>query len=255
MKIVVVVMNDILFQPIMYSRLIPEIKRNYEIKGGFLLPSKPPTITNLKNYNNMFGLFGIKGFSYLFIRKLKHILNHFSGSFPYLKDIFLKNKINCFYIERLSDIGLRNFIINNNVDLIISSCSHIYKKELLKLPKIGVLNIHAGKLPLYRGVFPTFWAMNNGDKTFTLTTHLMDEKIDKGLIVREREIQFKSTSFTDSVEQIVTESPSLIIDSLRKLKGIKDINHLTKVKGKGKYYSFPSSKHRKAFIKKGFTIV
>ncbi len=37
-------------------------------------------------------------------------------------------------------------------------------EELLKIPKLGCINVHGSLLPKYRGAAPIQWAVINGDK-------------------------------------------------------------------------------------------
>jgi methionyl-tRNA formyltransferase len=63
----------------------------------------------------------------------------------------------------------------------------VLPKALLSSAKISCINIHPSLLPLYRGPVPTAWAIENGEKEFGVTIHLMDEGIDTGdILVQEK---------------------------------------------------------------------
>ena len=58
--------------------------------------------------------------------------------------------------------------------------------EVLRIPPLGCVNIHPGLLPNYRGATPTAWAILNGETTFGITIHHMDETFDTGdILVQE----------------------------------------------------------------------
>lgn len=79
-------------------------------------------------------------------------------------------------------------ILSLSPDLIFSVYYRkIFPKSLLSIPKQGCINIHPSKLPAYRGPTPTAWALKNGEKSFGLTIHLMDEGIDTGDILIQKE--------------------------------------------------------------------
>lgn len=64
---------------------------------------------------------------------------------------------------------------------------HILPKSLLKIPRLGCINIHPGLLPKYRGPVPTAWTIQNGEKEFGITIHLMDQGIDTGpILIQEK---------------------------------------------------------------------
>ncbi len=65
----------------------------------------------------------------------------------------------------------------------------ILPKEILDIPKMGAINLHASLLPKYRGAAPIQWAVLNGDKTTGVTTMYMNEKMDEGDIILQEETE------------------------------------------------------------------
>jgi folate-dependent phosphoribosylglycinamide formyltransferase PurN len=63
--------------------------------------------------------------------------------------------------------------------------------ELLATPKIGVLNVHPGILPKYRGASCPEWAIYHGDPV-GVTAHFMDAGLDSGPIVATRVLDVPS---------------------------------------------------------------
>ncbi|NGO73516.1 methionyl-tRNA formyltransferase, partial [Streptomyces sp. SB3404] len=57
---------------------------------------------------------------------------------------------------------------------------------LLRLPRLGALNIHHSLLPRYRGPIPVHWAIRDGERHTGVTVHWMDEDFDTGDIVVQR---------------------------------------------------------------------
>jgi methionyl-tRNA formyltransferase len=75
-------------------------------------------------------------------------------------------------------------IASFNCDMNISmSFDQIFRKTLLELTPDGMINCHAGKLPLYRGRNILNWALINDEKEFGITVHYVDEGIDTGDII------------------------------------------------------------------------
>jgi len=72
-----------------------------------------------------------------------------------------------------------------NPDLIVSiRYGRILKQSAIDIPHLGVLNLHSGKLPQYRGVMATFRALLAGDAKLFSTLHWIDdETIDTGRII------------------------------------------------------------------------
>ena len=65
------------------------------------------------------------------------------------------------------------------------SYSQILRKETLDLFPNGIWNMHGGKIPEYRGGNVLQWAIANGETEAGVTWHLMDEKVDHGLILKQ----------------------------------------------------------------------
>lgn len=80
-------------------------------------------------------------------------------------------------------------IINLNPDIIIT-CAYgqIIPKEILDCPKYGCINVHGSLLPKLRGGAPIHHAIINGDETTGITIMYMDELMDSGDIISQKEI-------------------------------------------------------------------
>lgn len=74
-------------------------------------------------------------------------------------------------------------------DAICVACfSRRIPQELLRLPRLGCLNVHPSLLPANRGPDPLFWTFRHGDAATGVTIHLIDSGLDSGPIVAQRPI-------------------------------------------------------------------
>ncbi len=71
---------------------------------------------------------------------------------------------------------------------IVVAFGQILKKNLLTIPDWGVINIHASLLPKYRGAAPIQWAILNSESKTGLTVMRMDEGLDTGPILLQKEV-------------------------------------------------------------------
>ncbi|MCF6350669.1 MAG: methionyl-tRNA formyltransferase [Flavobacteriaceae bacterium] len=62
-------------------------------------------------------------------------------------------------------------------------------KSVWSIPKYGTFNLHASLLPAYRGAAPINWAIINGETKTGVTTFFIDDKIDTGEIILQKEIK------------------------------------------------------------------
>lgn len=71
---------------------------------------------------------------------------------------------------------------------VVAAFGQILSKEILDMPRFGCLNIHASLLPKYRGSSPIQWAVINGEKKTGVTIQQMNEGVDTGDILYQKEI-------------------------------------------------------------------
>lgn len=76
-------------------------------------------------------------------------------------------------------------------DLCVTAAfGQILSQEILDIPPMGNINVHASLLPKHRGSAPIAWAIMQGDRKAGVTTMMMDKGIDTGdmLLTAETEI-------------------------------------------------------------------
>ena len=79
-------------------------------------------------------------------------------------------------------------------DLFISmSFDQILKQPIIGMPSLGFINCHAGSLPFYRGRNPLNWVLINGEQSFGITVHYIDQGIDTGDIIEQ--VKFPISKF------------------------------------------------------------
>jgi methionyl-tRNA formyltransferase len=71
---------------------------------------------------------------------------------------------------------------------IVSAFGQILSKEVLSIPRLYPINIHASLLPRYRGASPIQRAILNGDKKTGISIIIMNESLDKGDIIAQKSI-------------------------------------------------------------------
>lgn len=110
-------------------------------------------------------------------------------------------------------------ISNLRPDLgIIASYGKILPKALLDIFPKGLLNIHPSLLPKYRGPSPIQSAILNGDEKTGVTIILVDEKMDHGPILAQRELEFpiSNTKSPDLHDALAKLGAELLLETLSK---------------------------------------
>ncbi len=102
---------------------------------------------------------------------------------------------------------------------ILSAYGHILGTELLRVPKLGGINIHPSLLPKYRGAAPIQRAIMAGEKKTGITIFFMDEKIDHGDIIFQKECAIEPDDNYGSVSsRLSTLGVESIVDVVRSIE-------------------------------------
>ena len=72
--------------------------------------------------------------------------------------------------------------------IVVAAFGQILRSDVLELPRCGCVNVHASLLPRWRGASPIQAAILNGDAVTGITIMKMDEGLDSGPILTQREI-------------------------------------------------------------------
>lgn len=92
--------------------------------------------------------------------------------------------------EKIRTDEAKSLFASHNADLaVVVAYGRILPHEFLVAPKRGCLNVHFSLLPLYRGAAPVNWAIINGEAKTGVTTMFIEEELDSGPILLQRETQ------------------------------------------------------------------
>lgn len=72
--------------------------------------------------------------------------------------------------------------------IVVAAFGQILPQELLDIPRLGCVNIHASLLPRLRGAAPIQWAVIQGDEKSGITLMQMDAGLDTGDILFQQEV-------------------------------------------------------------------
>lgn len=72
--------------------------------------------------------------------------------------------------------------------IVVVAFGQILPKEILDIPRLGCVNVHASLLPKFRGAAPIQWSIIDGEEVTGVTTMLMDVGLDTGDMLLKTEI-------------------------------------------------------------------
>ncbi|PIP17797.1 MAG: methionyl-tRNA formyltransferase [Parcubacteria group bacterium CG23_combo_of_CG06-09_8_20_14_all_35_9] len=139
-----------------------------------------------------------------------------------VKKVALKYNIPVFQSFSVKDSNLKSKILNLKCDLIIvAAYGQILPKEILEIPKLSCVNVHASLLPKYRGSSPIQAAILAGEKETGVTIMLMDEGMDTGDILAQAKLKIAPQETAASIHNKLAKlGAATLIKTLPKwLKG------------------------------------
>lgn len=103
--------------------------------------------------------------------------------------------------------------------IVVVAYGQILPKPILAIPKYGAVNVHASLLPNYRGAAPIVWAILKGEKVTGVTTMFMDEGMDTGDILLQREIPIGDEDTGETLQQrLALLGAQLLMETVERMK-------------------------------------
>ena len=140
-----------------------------------------------------------------------------------IKKIALSRGITVFQPENINEEESIKKVKEFNPDIIlVVAYGQILSKDMLNIPRIGCINIHASLLPKYRGAAPINWTIINGEKKTGITFMFMNEKVDAGEIIDQQEITIlPDETYGELNKRLSNLSAEIINDLLKEIKNGK----------------------------------
>lgn len=142
-------------------------------------------------------------------------------------------------------------------DLVLSiRYRRILHADAIAIPRLGVLNLHSGILPTYRGVMATFWAMLNDEAQIGTTLHrIVDAGIDTGPVIdiHRRETR-KRRSYLANVLGLYAGGCDTLVSAVNDLASGKPLPAVPQTGG-GRYFRAPAVRDVRRFEAAGLRLV
>jgi len=104
--------------------------------------------------------------------------------FSPVKQFGIDNEIEVIQPKKVKDEKIIKKIKEINPDLIVVvAYGKILPKEIIDIPKYGIINVHSSLLPKYRGASPIHSAILNGDTESGVSIMYIEEGLDSGDVI------------------------------------------------------------------------
>jgi len=139
---------------------------------------------------------------------------------PVLKELAEKAGIEVTWYKNVNSEEFLELLQSKAADIAISlAFNQILRPQLLGKFPLGVINVHAGKLPEFRGRNILNWALINDAREIGVTCHYIDEGIDTGDIIRQATFPVTDSDDYGTVLSKAFElCPKILLESLKDIK-------------------------------------
>ena len=140
-------------------------------------------------------------------------------------------------------------------DLILSiRYGAIFKSAAIAVPRLGILNLHAGLLPAYRGVLASFRALMASEREIGCTLHyITDGTIDTGPMIAQAPVPVDpQRSLFANVLSLYPSGVALMAQAVERIEAGETLE--TRIQTGGTYYSYPSAEEWDEFRRRGWRV-
>jgi methionyl-tRNA formyltransferase len=121
---------------------------------------------------------------------------------PPIKDFALAHNLSVEQPKKIKTDEAKALFASYKADAaVVVAYGRILPLEFLRAPQRGCINVHFSLLPLYRGAAPANWAIVNGEAKTGVTTMFIEEELDSGPILLQRETDIGETETAPELMQ------------------------------------------------------
>jgi len=128
-----------------------------------------------------------------------------------------RNKITILQPEELDEDVKRQLLSVKPEFGIVAAYAKIISKEIIEIFPRGLIGVHPSLLPKYRGATPIQSAILEGEDKTGITIYLLDEKVDHGPILAQRELAISpppADNFVILIRELAKLGGKLLVETL-----------------------------------------
>lgn len=132
-----------------------------------------------------------------------------------VKEYALSQNLNVLQPLNLKDETFLKELKDLDANLQVVVAFRMLPKVVWQMPEYGTFNLHASLLPQYRGAAPINWAIINGEEKTGVTTFFIDEKIDTGEIIANKEVIIEKEETAETLhDKLMEEGSEIVLETL-----------------------------------------
>lgn len=250
LSVCIVTQDDPFYLPLFFNRFFERVGEDVKLNRTFLLDPFDESYAALMR--RMYALYGPVNFVR---RGVDFVARKASDAFGWgsysVASVARSYDVPVESVDTVNDPSFVKQIEAEDISVILSvSAPEIFSPPVLKAPRWGCLNVHTAKLPQYRGMLPTFWALYHRDDEVGVTVHTMEEEIDQGQIALQSTFPVAASDTLDDVIKRGKEEGGRLAAQVLNTLARGELQ-LHPMEGQESYFSFPSAKERRELQQRG----
>jgi methionyl-tRNA formyltransferase len=145
---------------------------------------------------------------------------------PPVKELALAHNLVVHQPTKIRTDESRELFAGHGADIaVVVAYGRILPKAFLRAPRRGCVNVHFSLLPKYRGAAPVNWAIVNGETKTGVTTMFIEEQLDAGpiLLQRETDIDARETA-PELMSRLALLGADLLSETLARFDNLKPLS-------------------------------
>ncbi len=139
--------------------------------------------------------------------------------FSPVKTVAVEKGIPVFQPQRIRKDGVEDLKALQPDLCVTAAFGQILSQEILDIPTMGTINVHASLLPRHRGSAPINWAILQGDSVVGVTTMMTDKGIDTGdMLLKAETPAIPGETAGELTVRMADLGAQLLIETLKKLE-------------------------------------
>lgn len=137
-----------------------------------------------------------------------------------IKQLAMTHQLPIFQPKTLRDIDAQNQMRTLHADImVVVAYGLILPESVLKIPRLGCVNLHPSLLPRWRGAAPIPRTIEAGDAETGITIMQMDKGMDTGPIIKQEKMPLTGFETSQSLNDIFSErGAELMLEALHTLE-------------------------------------
>jgi len=144
----------------------------------------------------------------------------------------LKIYFNCYYFESINNKESILFLKDKKYDLGIQGGVGVLGNEIIECFSTGIINIHPGDLPYYRGCSAPEWQIIEKRPVIS-TCHIIDKGVDTGPIYSKKQLNLDTDNYYRMRSQIYPMQAEYLVETLDSIDELQSFKNRLTIQDEG----------------------